>query len=115
LIRKVLEVDPLTCKCGGTMRIVAFIQGDEPVRAILKHLNLWEYPKRAPPMKAPLPVQQRLFPGSRHAIRYPAGDDAEARTAPALMAAESWGEYQVDPETPLEYYAVDPPVEYDEA
>jgi hypothetical protein len=31
------------------------------------------------------------------------------------MAAESWGEYQVDPETPLEYYAVDPPVEYDEA
>lgn len=41
-IRKVWEVDPLTCqKCGGEMMIISFI--DEPllIRRILEFLDLW--------------------------------------------------------------------------
>ena len=42
LIQKIYEVDPLTCpKCGGIMRILAFIEDQEVIRAILKHLGLW--------------------------------------------------------------------------
>ncbi|MCX5914890.1 MAG: hypothetical protein NTV04_23515, partial [Deltaproteobacteria bacterium] len=36
------KVDPLTCpKCGGIMRILAFIEDREVIKAILKHLALW--------------------------------------------------------------------------
>jgi hypothetical protein len=91
------------------MRIIAFIQDAEPIRAILKHLNLWEYPRRAPPRKAPLPVQQLLFPRRQQAFRYPTGNEDEALTAPELMAAESWEGYQADPPAPIEYHAIDPP------
>jgi hypothetical protein len=42
LIQKIYEVDPLTCpKCGGIMRILAFIEDQEVIKAILKHLGLW--------------------------------------------------------------------------
>ena len=42
LIQKIYEVDPLTCpKCGGIMRILAFIEEREVIKAILKHLGLW--------------------------------------------------------------------------
>jgi hypothetical protein len=42
LIQKIYEVDPLTCpKCWGIMRILAFIEDREVIRAILKHLGLW--------------------------------------------------------------------------
>jgi hypothetical protein len=110
LISKIYVVDPLTCpKCGTKMRIIAFIQDAEPIRAILKHLNLWEYPRRAPPRKAPLPVQQLLFPRRQQAFRYPTGNEDEALTAPELMAAESWEGYQADPPAPIEYHAIDPP------
>jgi hypothetical protein len=69
---------------------IAFVQGEEPVKAILKHLNLWEYPRRAPPRKVPLPVQQVLFPGKnkKPPLHYPAEEGAQTRKSPALMAAE---------------------------
>ena len=42
LIQKIYEIDPLTCpKCGGIMRILAFIEDQEVIRVILKHLGLW--------------------------------------------------------------------------
>ena len=42
LIQKIYEVDPLTCpKWGEIMRILAFIEDREVIRAILKHLGLW--------------------------------------------------------------------------
>lgn len=54
LIQKVYEVDPLLCaKCGGTMKIVAFIEPpqEEVIEKILKHCGLWEDPnERAPPV-----------------------------------------------------------------
>jgi hypothetical protein len=87
------------------MRIIAFIQDNEPVRAILKHLGIWEDPKRAPPKKAPLPIQQFLFPRRQQVFSYPTRDEDEARTAPALMAAEAWEGYQVDPPASIEYHA----------
>jgi hypothetical protein len=54
LIRKIYEVDPLVCqKCKGQMRIIAFIEEQEIVKKILKHLGLYlvrsKPPARAPP------------------------------------------------------------------
>jgi hypothetical protein len=52
LIKCVYEVDPLKCpSCGGTMKIISFIDQDEVIRRILKHCNLWKDPQpRAPPI-----------------------------------------------------------------
>ncbi|MBI2264748.1 MAG: IS91 family transposase, partial [Armatimonadetes bacterium] len=56
LISKVYQTDPLACpQCKNPMKIVAFIEEDEPVKAILKHFHLWDYPRGAPPKKIPLP------------------------------------------------------------
>lgn len=55
LIQKIYEVDPLTCpKCQGQMRILAFIEDEEVIEKILKHLGLWDLKARPPPnVKAP--------------------------------------------------------------
>ena len=56
LIKRVYEVDPLACpKCGGTMKVVAFIeppQGDV-IEKILRHCGLWNPPARPPPGDCP--------------------------------------------------------------
>ena len=53
LIKQVYEVDPLLCpKCGGTMKIISFIERDqkEVIEKILRHCGLWEEEAaRAPP------------------------------------------------------------------
>ncbi|MBC8421353.1 MAG: transposase [Actinobacteria bacterium] len=51
LIQKVYEVDPLTCsRCGGQMRIIAFIEDYKIVKKILDYLGIYEFgKKRAPP------------------------------------------------------------------
>ena len=51
LIQKIYEVDPLTCpKCGGTMRIIAFIEDYKIVKKILDYVGIYEFgKKRAPP------------------------------------------------------------------
>jgi hypothetical protein len=42
LIQKIYEVDPLTCPhCQGSMKIIAFIEQEEVIKKILKHLGLW--------------------------------------------------------------------------
>jgi len=49
LIQKIYEVDPLTCpKCQGQMRIISFIEDEEVIKKILKHLGLWDV-KACPP------------------------------------------------------------------
>jgi hypothetical protein len=41
LIRKIYEVDPLTCPiCRGTMRIISTIEDQEVIKSILNHLGL---------------------------------------------------------------------------
>ena len=54
-IKKVWEVDPLTCpKCAGEMRIISFIYKKSVIKKILTHLNVYEEKKqRAPPVAAP--------------------------------------------------------------
>jgi len=50
LIQKIYEIDPLTCpKCQAKMRIIAFIEDEEVIKKILKHLGLWEIKQRPPP------------------------------------------------------------------
>lgn len=43
LIQKIYQVDPLLClKCQGPMKIIGFIEDDEIIEKILRHLGLWE-------------------------------------------------------------------------
>ena len=50
LIKAVYEVDPLKCpKCGGTMKIVAFIEEPNVIEKILRHSELWKEPAPHPP------------------------------------------------------------------
>lgn len=52
LIHQVFEVDPLICPlCGNKMRIIAYIDKQDVIKKILKHLNLWDEEfGRAPPV-----------------------------------------------------------------
>jgi len=52
MIRKVYEVDPLVCpKCGGTMKVIAFLTDYTVVDRIIDHLKLTFFAER------PLPPQ----------------------------------------------------------
>ena len=42
LIQKIYFVAPLLCpKCGGSMRIISFIEDDVTIKKTLMHLDLW--------------------------------------------------------------------------
>ncbi len=65
LIKRVYEIDPLLCqKCGGRMRIVAFIEKrdqSDVIERILKHCGMWHRSaSRAPPQATGPPVQPAL-------------------------------------------------------
>jgi hypothetical protein len=49
LTAQVFEVDPLRCRCGGTMRIVAFILHPAVIRKILQHRPRPQPRAHAPP------------------------------------------------------------------
>lgn len=52
LIQKIYKTDPLICpKCNGSMRILSFIEQDEVIEKILKHLDLWNTHSHDPPPK----------------------------------------------------------------
>ena len=54
-------VDPLCClKCGGLMKIIAFIEQDEIIRKILKHVSLWEAKSRSHPRAGQPPGQLKI-------------------------------------------------------
>jgi hypothetical protein len=68
MIRQVYEVDPLICpRCGGRMRVVAFLTEHAVVDRIIRHLELTFVAEEPPP--------------------------AYALGQIALMAAEESGEY----------------------
>ena len=49
MIRKVYEADPLLCpKCGGQMRITAFIEVHKVIDMIIAHLELTFEAERPP-------------------------------------------------------------------
>jgi hypothetical protein len=53
MIRKVFEVDPMICpKCGGTMKVVAFLTEHAVVDRIIAHLKLAFAAERPPPPQA---------------------------------------------------------------
>jgi hypothetical protein len=69
MIRKVYEVDPLICpRCGGRMRVVAFLTEYAVVDRIIRHLELTFVAEKPPP--------------------------AYVFEQTALMAAEESGEYE---------------------
>jgi hypothetical protein len=50
MIRKVYEVDPLTCsQCGGQMKVIAFLTDFSVVDRIINHLTLTFVAERPPP------------------------------------------------------------------
>lgn len=64
-IKKVFAANPLVCPdCGGAMRIIAFIEERRVVRAILKHLSLWDEPRPPPdlPAAARVPLELEYVP-----------------------------------------------------
>ena len=75
LIQKIYEVDPLTCaKCQGKMRIIAFIEDEEVINKILKHLGLWEVKARPPP-KATGPTKPPEYSIDYSVSQLPLSDD----------------------------------------
>jgi len=53
MIRKIYEVDPLTCpRCGGEMKVVSFLTEPVVVDRIIDHLKLVFVAERPPPPQA---------------------------------------------------------------
>jgi ribosomal protein S27E len=62
LIQKVYHTDPLVCpKCNGNMKIIAFIEEEDTIRQILKHLGLWLPGNHDPPEQKTCPAGTRIF------------------------------------------------------
>lgn len=60
LIKKIYEVDPLSCdKCSGPMKIIAFLQRQSEIKNICSNLGIEDY--RAPP-KLRISKTQQLIP-----------------------------------------------------
>jgi hypothetical protein len=69
MIRKVYEVDPMICpRCGGRMKVVAFLTEHAVVDRIIRHLELTFVAEKPPP--------------------------AYVFEQPAMVAAEESGEYE---------------------
>jgi hypothetical protein len=63
LIAKVYQADPLVCRrCGGPLKVVAYITDELSIRRILDHLGL-------------SPPEQEKPPPTRDVIRVPVDDE----------------------------------------
>ncbi len=61
LIQKIYNVNPLLCpKCSGSMKIISFIDDQQLVKKILKHLGLWDV-KRKPLPRANVPPTEAFI------------------------------------------------------
>ncbi len=62
LIQKIYNVDPLLCpKCLGSMKIISFIDDSDIIKKILKHLDLWEVKRKAPPRANSPPTESCII------------------------------------------------------
>lgn len=77
-IKKIWEVDPLTCpNCGGEMKIISFITEPSVIRQILQHIGLWQGSlSRDPPDMKALPHHGEII--------YEPFDDGWAQTGNAV-------------------------------
>jgi len=67
MIRKVYEVDPLICpRCGGRMKVVAFLTEYAVVDRIIEHLKLTFVPEKPPPSHVFSEVALMTAGGSRN-------------------------------------------------
>jgi len=97
LIQKIYEVDPLTCqKCQGRMRIIAFIDDEDVIKKILKHLGLWDQKARPPPKANSPPMAQE------YNIDY---TDSQLPVPARRLSGGSDNYLYVDPEYPETYPA----------
>ena len=67
LIKQVYEADPLRCRCGAPMRVIAPIDDPHVIRRILEHLGKWD-PR--PPGPGPPEPQAPWPPGSQIPLSY---------------------------------------------
>jgi transposase len=85
MIRKVYEVDPLRCpRCGGRMRVVAFLTEYAVVDRIIRHLELTFVAEKPPPAQAFEQV----------ALMADASQYSWRRTIGSMSAAEESGDYE---------------------
>ena len=84
LIQRVYQADPLRCpRCGGTMKIIAFIEAHQPPKTvigeILQHCGLWvDPPSRSPPK--PTPSRPAPTPGRQGSLFAEEGNPDSRRT-----------------------------------
>jgi ribosomal protein S27E len=79
LIRLVYEADPLKCpECGGTMKIISFIEQEDVIRRILTHCSLWKEALVRPPPAAstPEPLAPQTEDGGDDIPDYTVFDDS---------------------------------------
>ncbi|MBI3770039.1 MAG: hypothetical protein HY271_16325 [Deltaproteobacteria bacterium] len=62
-MRRIFQIDVLTCGCGGRLRFIATIEDPPVVQRILRHLGL--------PTDTPVPDPARPPPGSVLAFDFP--------------------------------------------
>ena len=71
LIARIYEVFPLSCpKCGGTMRIIAFIDEPGAIKQILTHLGVPTTPPVVAPARGP-PQWEKAVPGGTEPLAQP--------------------------------------------
>ena len=64
------NVDPLVCpKCQGSMRIVSFIENDEIIEKILRHLGLWKTRNHDPPAQIVPNIPEFIYDDSGSQVR----------------------------------------------
>jgi hypothetical protein len=80
MIRKVYEVDPMLCpKCGGTMKIVAFLTEHAVVDGIIEHLKLRFIAEKPPPSRIPEQVALLFLTSSNPRFMLTCGDEMGKR------------------------------------
>ena len=68
MIRKVYEVDPMVCpKCGGTMKVIAFITEYAVVDRIIDYLKLRYVADKPPP---PHVLEQVALAAAEESVEY---------------------------------------------
>jgi len=87
LIARIYEVFPLICpKCGGTMKIIAFIDEGDVIREILTHLGEPVDPPRIAPARGP-PLWEAAGQG---------GEEMWSHSVPGDPLAQPMPEYEFD-------------------
>jgi hypothetical protein len=77
LIRRIYEVDPLLCPCGGAFRVVALVTERDVIERILRGLGLWRPPRRPPKSRRAAPPER-----ARDARRAPVQPDEDSQVPP---------------------------------